>query len=143
MKSLFASATVLITAGFAAFLGATPARAETLMKADIPFAFIAGEQTHAAGAYEVRVNRVSKYVELRPLGSPYVERVPLNGAFDPRVDKSSTDGFLQFHQYGDRFALRSVGTPGATEGLEVIVSKAEKELTKSTGGSSSRIITIR
>jgi hypothetical protein len=143
MKNAFAKATVLMATGFAAFLGATPAKCETPMRVNIPFAFVAGEQTHAAGAYEVRVNHGLRYVELRPLDSALVERVLLDGAFSPRADKNATGGFLQFRQYGNSYALRSVGAPGAAEGLDVKRSKAEKELSNVAGGSSGKVVTIR
>lgn len=144
MKNVIAKATVLIAAGFAVLLGATPAKSETLLSVNIPFAFLAGGQQHGAGAYQVRVNPDFKYVELRPMDGAAAERVLLNGTFVPRFDKKSTDAFLQFEEYGATYTLRAVGRPGAIEGMAIAPSKTEKELVKTNGGSTgAKIVTIR
>ena len=144
MKNVFAKATVLMAAGFAVLMGAAPARSETRMSVNIPFAFLAGEQIHAAGAYQIRVNADMKYVELRPVEGVATERVLLDGTYVSRADKTATAGFLQFAQYGETYALRAVGAPGAGEGLGLAHSRAEKELAKTNGGASrTSIVTVR
>jgi hypothetical protein len=144
MKNVFAKVTVLMAAGFAVLVGATPARSETRMNVNVPFAFLAGEQIHAAGAYQIRVNADMKYVELLPMDGVATERVLLDGTYVSRADKKATAGFLQFTQYGGTYALRAVGAPGAGEGLGLARSRAEKELAKTSGGASrTSIVTVR
>ena len=132
MKNVIAKAAVLIMAGFAVLSAAAPS--ETPMLANIPFAFLAGDQMHPAGEYLIRVNADYRYVELRPAKSAIAERVGLNGKSTERNRVSLGKGFLRFERYGSTYALSGVATAQAKAGMSVTPSKAEKELAKVPGG---------
>ncbi len=138
-----AIANVLLTVGFAALLGTTPARCQSSMRFEIPFTFLAAGHAHAAGVYEVSMNTDLRYLLVRPVNSTVGELVMLNGGSVRRAAKSSTAGFLQFQKCGNTYALRAVGAPGISDGLGVVPSKAEEELAKAAGGGAGEIVTIR
>ena len=139
MKRIISEAGVLLVAGLAVLSVAMPARAETLMRVNIPFEFLAGEQTHPAGDYYVRVNSEYRYVELRPTKSAIAERVALNGSAVPRQGMERMKGFLRFERYGSTYAMRAVGVPNAETGMGVKPSKIEKDLAKANGGSGAEV----
>jgi hypothetical protein len=126
MKSLIAKAAVLLVAGFVVLSAAMPS--QTLMRANIPFAFLAGDQMHPAGEYWVQVNPEFRYVSLRPLDGATAQWAALNGSYVPRTGRELTKGFLQFERYESTYALRAVGIPEAKAGFGVMPSRAEKEL---------------
>jgi hypothetical protein len=131
MKSVIAKTAVFIVAGFVVLSAATPSKTE--MRANIPFAFLAGDRMHPAGEYWVQVNSDCRYVSLRPFNSTTARHVALDGNFVPRTGRDIR-GFLRFEQYGPTYALRAVGIRGAESGLGVRPSKAEKELARANGG---------
>jgi len=134
MKNVIPKAAVLLLAGFAVLPAAGPS--QKLMRANIPFAFIAGDQLQPAGEYWVGVNTDFRYVDLRSVNSVTGQRVSLAGNFTPRQGQDSTNGFLRFEQYGSTYALRAVGVPRAESGLGVRPSNVEKELAKTHGAAS-------
>ena len=133
MKNVIAKAAVLLAAGCVVLSAAMPSH--TLMRANIPFAFLAGDQMNPAGEYWVGVNPEFRYVNLRPVNGATSQRVALNGTFVPRSRRDLTKGgFLRFERYGSTHALRAVGVPEAEAGLGLAPSKAEAELAKANGG---------
>jgi hypothetical protein len=139
MKKIISEAGVLLVAGLAVLSAAMPARAETLMRVNIPFEFLAGERIHPAGDYFVLVNSDYRFVELRPSKSAHAEWVALNGRYVPRQGVDPMKGFLRFERYGSTYAMRAVGIPNAEAGMAVKPSKIEKELAKSNGGAGAEV----
>lgn len=133
MKNVIAKAAFLLVAGCVVLSAATPSY--TLMRANIPFAFLAGDQMNPAGEYWVGVNSEFRYVNLRPVDSATAQRVALNGTFVPRNDRDlMKKGFLRFERYGSTYTLHAAGVPEAEAGLGLAPSKAETELAKTYGG---------
>ncbi len=134
MKNVIAKAAFLLVAGCVVLSAATPSH--TLMRANIPFAFLAGDRMNPAGEYWVGVNSDFRYVDLRALDSTTAHRVALNGTFVPRNGRHPMKrGFLRFERYGSTHVLRAVGVPEAKAGLGLAPSKSETELAQTSGGS--------
>ncbi len=140
MKNAITAAAILIVAGFVVLSAATPS--QTMMRANIPFAFLAGEQMYPAGDYWVGVNNDFRYVNLRSVDSTTEQRVAFNGTCVQRNGQDLAKGFLQFERYGATYTLHAVGVPDAKAGVGLKPSSAEKELARANGGSASAEVTL-
>jgi hypothetical protein len=79
------------------------------LRVDIPFPFVAGNATHNAGVYWVKIDLESQFVALRPVDSTVAGRVILYGNHVGRNGPSLTKVFLRFERYGSTYTLRAVG----------------------------------
>ena len=136
MKSLLLKTSVMIAAGFAAMFSAMPANAQapTLMRVDVPFAFLAGEQVHPAGMYYISVDSRFHIAELRSIHEKAAYRVALKPGTVSRTKGTEAKGYLVFSQYGQTWVLRGVCSHDADGAYRVTPSKAEIELAKANLG---------
>jgi hypothetical protein len=102
-------------------LGAT-AQAETV-RANIPFAFTAGDQTLPAGTYLVTYDRARSLLSL-DAGPDANARLIAHVA---QFGASQEPGMLLFHKYGDRYLLKQMKTSGTREGAEIAPGRSERE----------------
>ena len=104
--------TSMITLGFAALLGTTPAAAQARQTATIPFSFEAGGVEYSEGAYaleSINSARVIRLTNLTNGRSAFVAAPILSGAANKGNPK------LVFNPSGDRMKLAEVwfdGYPG-------------------------------
>ena len=123
MKLSIAGST-LIALGVSAFLCTTPARAQvTSMSADIPFAFVAGDQTLPAGSYRVIVDQDFRRLRFDNRDDASVRLTRMSTATDKRRTSATDRGTLRFACYGGQFFLINVWRPGEQEGNRVTTSK--------------------
>jgi hypothetical protein len=109
---------------------------QTIMSANVPFAFNIGDKQLPAGAFAVReMDRAtliqSKDGENRVLGI-------YNYAGPSKADETK----LVFHKVGDHYFLAQIWTSARGQGLAVPESKVEKELRASNSGSRGGVETV-
>ncbi len=125
MKNVTITKTLLAVAAFIVLLaGAAPAQT---LSASVPFAFVANGSVMPAGQYQLQMDWMHGMLTITQPGGHVVfvsAQTSFNGI-------SNTDGALVFHRYGDRYFLKRVKAPAASEGMETIPSKAEKEAVRS------------
>ena len=144
MKNVISKMSVLIAVSLVV-LSATPANAQTsLMRVDIPFAFLAGNEVHPAGAYVFKVDSNFRLVDFRALDGRATYRIQLAGGLPSKAGQA-VKGSLRFNCYGDTYALSGIWSYGAEQGYKVKPSKAESELARTWGGpvSETNIQTVR
>jgi len=131
MKNLLSKVSVLTAIGFAALLVATPATAETsLLRADIPFAFVAGDVSLPAGQYVFKMTGQFGVLQFWSQQDTKIEHVYLKPGFVLREDANVAEGKLIFRQYGNTYVLNGVWGPDSREGRVLKTSKTEIELAK-------------
>jgi len=129
--NLLSKKALLIAAGAAAFALVTSANAQTsLMRVDIPFSFVSGDETLPAGVYQIRVDDQTYRMVLIPAAETRIHAVRMALTSVKRSSSNSDFGTLQFQKYGDQYVLSAVWKPGQTEGHPFIESKAERDLAK-------------
>lgn len=123
---------ILIAAGLIALLFVVNAYAETrLLRVEIPFRFIAGDQVLSAGVYRVSVDPAFHRMELRNADGSAGTFISVYAA----VRSPASDmGKLLFHGYGNTFFLQGIWAAGMTAGYELPASKAEREMAKVRSG---------
>ena len=124
---LFAAAALFA----ATFTATAQAQDGHLFRIDVPFSFVAGDQSMPAGNYLVRLDPKFNMVDLTPKGGTHVQRVMLKGDFAQRPGKTRNGGLLTFAKYGDTMVLHGVWADGASEGHEAVRSKTEVALARS------------
>ena len=101
----------------------------TIIEADVPFAFHAGEARLPKGEYRLRVpeDGDGNLMEIRA-----VEQGPaaIFQVFGTEDRHSPTDSMLVFDKYGDTYYLRRVIQQGNPDGDELPVSRSEISLRK-------------
>lgn len=115
---------------FAVFVSlfAFAAQAQTV-RANVPFAFVAGDKMMPAGIYTLNLDARSGVIQLGPaddLGL-YVSAHACNfGVSDER-------GVLIFHKYGDSYFLKRVKTAATREGFEFYPTRRERDAARRVG----------
>jgi hypothetical protein len=126
-KQALRAVTMLITIialAFATAVASNAAQGGNSIKADIPFDFVVGSKTLAAGEYSIgsftadgAAMRVS-----RSDGSNNAIRLS-NSIVAPRPKQKS---MLTFRRYGNTYFLAEVWVAGSTQGRELLKSKGER-----------------
>ncbi len=129
---LFAAAALFA----ATFTATAQAQERHLFRVNVPFTFVAGDQSMPAGNYLVRLDPRFNMVDLTPTAGTGLHRVMLKGDFARRPGKTRDGGLLTFAKYGDTMVLHGVWADGASEGHEVVRSKTEVALARSVAPSS-------
>jgi len=97
--------------------------------ANIPFEFIVGKTTLPAGEYTVEPLRTAPGLLIRSVDSRACVMVLTNSVQASAIQAKAK---LVFNRYGDQYFLSQVWTPGDYIGRELIRSRHELELAKST-----------
>lgn len=129
---LFAAAALFA----ATFTATAQAQDRHLFRVNVPFTFVAGDQSMPAGNYMVRLDPKFNTLDLTPTAGTGIRRVMLKGDFAHRPGKTREGGLLTFAKYGDTMVLHGVWADGALEGHEVVRSKTEVALARSVAPSS-------
>lgn len=133
MMKLHSGKAALAALGLAVLGFAAPANAQTILRADVPFAFVAGDQALPAGTYNFVLDANFSFCHIYSLsdGSTHPVRfVP--GTTRPR-NVNADRGVLQFQKYGNRYFLSEVWKPGNPDGLTAIASRRLMESAKAEG----------
>ncbi len=139
-RNMFGALMTLIVA----FAVATPmVHAQTIMTANVPFAFSVGQQQLPAGAYEVReVNSAATLIQNKD--GKEKSLALYHSAGPSKADETK----LVFHRIGDHYFLTQIWTSTRGEGRELPESKLEKEMEASNtgiggGGAETVIVALR
>jgi hypothetical protein len=115
-------------------------QAQTIMKADVPFAFTVGSNQMPAGSYEIRA--MGGRATLIQSKDGHDKVLALCGPAGP--SKAVDETKLVFKRYGDRYILSQIWTSTSGEGLQAPASNLEKELQSAsnsgTGGEAKTVI---
>ena len=134
MKNIVTKSGILVAAALATLATAVPAHAQSsLMRMDIPFSFLAGEQRMPAGVYWVRLEGNFHIVDLSPANQGTACRVGVKEGGELRKLSNADRGVLLFRKYGSTFVLKSVFAPGDTDRHDLRTSKTEIELASAAG----------
>ena len=125
-RNMFGALMTLIVA----FAVATPmVHGQTIMTANVPFAFSVGQQQLPAGAYAVR--EVGDKATLIENKNGHEKSLALYQSAGPsKADETK----LVFHRIGDRYFLCQIWTSTRGEGRALPESNLEKEMEASNAG---------
>jgi hypothetical protein len=104
---------------------------QTIMAADVPFAFTVGSSQMPAGKYDVKQVERATLIETTDRSSHVL------GLYQYAGPNKAGETKLVFDKIGDRYFLRQVWSSNSGQGLQVPASKQEKEVlsaTRSNGG---------
>jgi len=99
---------------------------------NIPFDFIVGQQTLAAGEYTVEPNR-RDFDKVWLVQSRDGRTSTLFTTMLIRASEVQEKTKLVFHKYGDQYFLSQIWTPGDATGRELLAPRLERELAKNAG----------
>jgi len=117
------SATMLATFSLAVLLHLTPANAQPVAKATIPFDFSIGETKLTAGAYLIRSPIPGTVQLVRDDFRSSAEFITI-GVHAPKVPAQSS---LVFNRYGDSYFLSQYWSRGTPVGRQLQLSRPERE----------------
>ena len=121
---------LLVALGLGALMWVAPAGAQTTMKFDIPFSFVAGDRVAPAGTYRVSVDDRFSLVRFDSLADREVRVARLVPGATSRGWDHANAGSLQFTRQGEQFYLTGVWKPGSVSGNATVPSKRQIEATK-------------
>jgi len=111
----------------ATLMTAAVASAQDRARADIPFAFRAGNKPLPAGTYEVNIGRLdSRTIVVQNSETGDASAILVQSLDEPRRD--TTDATLVFHKCGSLYFLSQVRMPDLTRNLPM--TKLEREVTR-------------
>lgn len=141
-KQALKAITMLVSIVALAFMTALVSNAQSSrqnIRAEIPFDFIVGDKTLAAGKYDVRTITGSSNIGISvrstdgsqsALRLSNVAEAQRKRAVHPepkmRLRNQNGSAMLTFHRYGSTYFLAQVWTAGSAEGRELLKSKAER-----------------
>ena len=117
------TATLLILM-LVALAGLASAQTRTVVKANVPFAFVANGKTMPAGECTIEVQGNGQTILLINSGAKHVFATSNASESSKSSDKTS----LVFHRYGDRYFLAAINRQGERRGYELPVGSLEVEL---------------
>lgn len=98
------------------------------MRAYVPFAFLAGNETLPAGEYTIRLDKTNRLMmESRDTGR--VAGVLVSSQIEQPGSKTEMPR-LEFAKYGDTCVLQNVWYAESTHGSKVVESKRARELAR-------------
>jgi hypothetical protein len=140
MKNLISKTTVRIALGLVVLLSVTTASAETVGRFQIPFQFLMGDKVLPAGDYKVTIDAASMRIQLASWDGSASVNLTANTPHRVAADT----GKLVFQKYGRVLVLREMWRSGANYGHELTTSKAEREIARQAGASSTlEVVSMR
>jgi len=106
------------------------------IKANVPFAFSAGNETFPAGEYTVSAVGQMGVLAIRDTGKHSMLIASQATVSSGASEKSK----LIFHRYGDRYLLSEIWVQGESRGNRLPRTKLEKELAASASYQSSEVL---
>ena len=105
------------------------------MRANIPFAFVAGNQSLPAGTYTFVFDTNLSLCRIDSLSDGSMHQIRFVPGATRHHNANADAGVVQFQKYGDRYFLSEVWRPGNPDGLGVITSRRLIESAKAQGDS--------
>lgn len=138
-KQALRAITMLISIVALAFVTAVASNAQSggrNLKADIPFDFVVGSRTLAAGEYVVGqiTTNSANAILVRSSDSDH-KAIRITNAVSASAPKRKTS--LTFLRYGDTYYLSQVWIAGSAEGRELLKSKSERSAARELAKNSS------
>jgi len=133
MKKLYLGKATLAAIGLAALALAAPASAQTVMRVNIPFAFVAGAESLPAGAYNFVLDANFSLCHIDSFNDGSMHAVHFVPGAARKQDSHTDGGVVQFQKYGDRYFLSGLWKPGNQDGFAVIPSRRLIESAKAQG----------
>jgi hypothetical protein len=138
-KQTLRAVTMLVSIIALAFATAIVSNAQSRarkIKADIPFDFVVGDKTLAAGEYLIGQITSGSDVGILVRSSDGSQKaIRLTNAVS--ADAPQKKNVLTFHRYGNTYFLAQVWTSGSVSGREVLKSKAERSTERELARNSS------
>ena len=149
-KQTLKAVTMLVSIIALAFMTAVATNAQSgrqTLRANVPFDFVVGGKTLAAGEYTVaKINQDSTGIQVSGRAN---HQNAIRLSIPVQAKASEQRAMLIFHRYGDQYFLSQVWMPGSSEGREMLKSKAERaaerelsRLASNKGGATAEIVTI-
>ncbi|HKC63202.1 MAG TPA: hypothetical protein VKB86_06165, partial [Pyrinomonadaceae bacterium] len=148
-KQALKAVTMLVSIIALAFMTAVATNAQsgrTSLRANVPFDFIVGDKTLAAGEYSVA--QISQDATGIKVSGRNNHQNAMRLSIPVQASAAKDRAMLIFHRYGDQYFLAQVWTPGSSEGREMLKSKAERSaerelsrLASNKGGATAEIVT--
>jgi hypothetical protein len=126
-KQALKAVTMLVSIVALALMTAVMSNAQSRnqkLRANIPFDFVVGDKTLAAGEYSVgQVTQDDSGIAVRSTES---KQSAMRLTSTVQAPAPKTRGMLIFHRYGSSYYLAQIWTAGSAEGREILKSKAER-----------------
>ena len=127
-KQALKAVTMLVSIIALAFMTAVVSNAQShtqKVRANIPFDFVVGDKTLAAGEYTIGTvtSSSSDGIVVRSANGNQ-SAIRLTSTVQANAPKNRAT--LTFQRYGDSYFLAQVWTPGSAEGREMVKSKTER-----------------
>ena len=127
-KQALKAVTMLVSIIALAFMTAVVSNAQShtqKVRANIPFDFVVGDKTLAAGEYSVGsiTSTSDGGIMVRSLNS---RQSAIRLTLNVQANAPKNRAMLTFRRYGSTYFLAQVWTPGSAEGQEILKSKAER-----------------
>ncbi|MBI5084394.1 MAG: hypothetical protein HZB13_07340 [Acidobacteria bacterium] len=131
LNSLLAVGTVLALVVLLAAPSANAQASKTTLRANVPFAFVAGDKVFPAGPYSIEMDSAVKRVLLQSdVGSNASYFLPM---FNYVARPSGGPGSLIFHKAGNAYFLHKLVGEGGTKEIEWQPTKTEREAARKSG----------
>jgi hypothetical protein len=125
----------IIVLAFATAVASNAQSGGRKLSADVPFDFVVGDKTLAAGQYSVRQisTNSDSVLAIRSRDGNHKAARLTNAVSSGAPSKRAS---LTFRRYGNTYYLAQVWVPGSTEGREMLKSKAERSMERELAKSS-------
>jgi hypothetical protein len=128
-KQALKAVTMLVSIIALAFMTAVVSNAQShsqKLRANIPFEFVVGDKTLAAGDYTVGAitSTSSEGILVRSADGRH-SAIRLTNTVQAKAPQNRA--MLTFRRYGSSYYLAQIWTPGSAEGREMVRSKAERD----------------
>ena len=145
MMTLSFRKAVVMTVGLAALIGAAmPASAQaSYLRANIPFAFVAGKISLPAGGYNMQVDARTRVLQIQPVAANTTYSVLLLAGADSRGGARTDTGLLRFEKVGGQYYLGEVWRPEHDFGNKLSVPKGVERARGNSGTVSTVDVTVR
>ncbi len=117
-------AVTLLILTMVALPGLVNAQIKRVIKADVPFEFVANGKTMPSGLCTIEVNNTGQTILLISSGKERLFLAP-NAGQSVEPSEATT---LVFHRYGNRYFLAGINQRGERRGYELPASRVEQEL---------------
>ena len=117
---------LVIAIALATAVASANAQSARKVVADIPFAFVVGDQTLSAGEYTLKSATAPENGLLIQNGAGKSEAMRLTFTIEPKQNRRNAR--LVFHRYGQRYFLAEVWTGAGNAGRHLMKSRQERAI---------------
>ncbi len=128
MKTRFSCKSITVAMTLALLFAAPVFAQSSVIRVDVPFAFIAGSQWLPAGEYRVSIDTDHMLSCVAALDNTTRFVVRILPGESRRPGGKLEEGLLRFEKYGARYVLAGIWRPGFNEGNSIARPRPLKEL---------------